>query len=63
LEWKEALKIREKACQKISLWVCVSASGFFFVREPFLAKKASCGSRGTVLSTADAGKDQQIFTL
>jgi hypothetical protein len=46
---------QEKACQKISPWVRVFASGFFFAREPFLAKKASYGSRGTVLSAADAG--------
>jgi hypothetical protein len=24
---------QEKACQKVSLWVRVSASGFFFARE------------------------------
>jgi len=38
----------------------VFASGFFFAREPFLAKKASYGARETVLSAADAGNDQQI---
>ncbi len=35
---------------------------FLCEREPFLAKKASCGSGETVLYAADAGKDQQIFT-
>jgi hypothetical protein len=33
----------------------LSASGFFFARESFLTKKASCGSGGTVLHAADAG--------
>lgn len=35
----------------------------FLCERAVSGQKASCGSRGTVLSTADAGKDQQIFTL
>ncbi len=37
------------------------ASGFFFAKEPFLAKKASYGARGTVLSAADAGLKAVFF--
>jgi hypothetical protein len=52
---------QEKACLKDSLWVLCPLQAFSLPERVVSDQKASCGSGGTVLHTADAGLRARSF--